>query len=184
MTHQQILDKLAAKHLVKSIDEDLSSLVFYAMCYNKDSIEKQLAYFLPNLLLRWNCVLKAGKEVSDNYKEITILEIAVLLHKYGYADNSITKQAIEAIDHLNKKVVLSDDFFRKSDEIKNILLSLPISLKRKPAIAESITFYRKKDVISIQLDGKYYAAYIHELTGINESPKIEFYNGMFDNIPL
>lgn len=36
MTHQQILDKLASKHLVRSIDEDLARLTYYAMCFEKD----------------------------------------------------------------------------------------------------------------------------------------------------
>lgn len=31
MTHQQILDKLAAKHLVQSINEDLSRLGYFAV---------------------------------------------------------------------------------------------------------------------------------------------------------
>lgn len=39
MTHQQILDKLASKHLVKSIDEDLARLTFSAMLGSNNSMD-------------------------------------------------------------------------------------------------------------------------------------------------
>ncbi|WP_149208119.1 hypothetical protein [Flavobacterium johnsoniae] len=181
MTHQQILDKLAAKHLVKSIDDDMARLTFDAMCYEKDT-EKQLSRILPQLLNRWNCILNAD-EISNNYKQKTILVLSIILHKYGFKDDTINKKAIDAIDLLNKEVVLSDDFFRKSEDIKQFIISPPISLKRKPSIPESITFYRKGDVISIQLENHFYAAYIHLITRMNESPVLEFYNGVFDKIP-
>jgi len=87
MTHQQILDKLAAKHLVQSIDEDLARLTFYAMCYYKENnIGQQLSYILPKLLLRWNCVLNASDAISNHYKWKTVLALSVILHKYGFAD--------------------------------------------------------------------------------------------------
>ncbi|PSL49481.1 hypothetical protein CLV51_101815 [Chitinophaga niastensis] len=184
MTHKQILDKLAAKYLVLSIDEDLATLTFYAMCYDKHhSIDNQLSYILPKILLRWNCVLNADKNISANYKQKTILALAILLHKYGFADKQITEKALTAIDDLNNAVALSDDFFRKADEIKAFINTTPVPLKKKPTTPENITFYREQDVVAIQLDGKFYAAYIHKLTGPNESPIIEFYDGTFDKVP-
>lgn len=182
MTHQQILDKLAAKSLVKAIDEDLARLTFHAMCYEKDSTNNQLLYILPRLLKRWNCILNAS-EISGNHKQITILALSILLHKYGFKDSEIETKAIKAIDFLNKEVVLSDDFFRKSEEIKQFILSAPTPLKRKPSIPESITFYRKGDVISIQIENQFYIAYIHKISGANESPILEFYDGVFNKIP-
>jgi hypothetical protein len=182
MTHQQILDKLAAKHLIKSLDEDLARLTFTAMCYEKDT-EKQFSYILSKLLNRWNCILKADNKISDNYKQTTILALSILLHKYGFKNEEINKRAIDAIDFLNKKVALSDDFFRKSEEIKQFIFSDTIPLKRKPTIPDSYTFYRAKDIISIQLENHYYVAYIHEITGVNETPILEFYNRIFDKIP-
>lgn len=182
MTHQQILDKLAAKHLVKSIDEDLARLTFTAMCYEKD-VEKQLSYLLPKLMNRWNCVLLGTGDIPNSYKQITIVALSVLLHKYGFQVDAINKTAINAIDLLNKGVVLSDDFFRKSEEIKQLILSQPTPLKRKPAVPDIITFYRKGDVISIQLENHYYVAYIHEISGANESPILEFYDGKFNKLP-
>ncbi|MCC6287799.1 MAG: hypothetical protein IT249_07930 [Chitinophagaceae bacterium] len=185
MTHQQILDKLAAKHLVQSIDEDLARLTFEAMCFDKNNyIDNQFNYIFPKLMLRWNCILNASKEnVTEIYRQKTEIALCVQLHKYGFADKSLVAQSLKAIDDLNKAVVLSDDFFRKSDEIKSMISSMPIQLKRKPTIPESITFYRPQDVVSFQLDNKFYAAYIHELTGVNESPILEFYNGIFDKVP-
>lgn len=137
---------------------------------------------MPKLLNRWNCVLNS-KKISSNYKQITILALAVLLHKYGFKDSEITNNAIKAIDLLNKKVVLSDDFFRKSEEIKQFILSTPKPLKRKPSKPESITFYRKGDVISIQLENHFYAAYIHKISDGNGNPFLEFYDAVFDKIP-
>ncbi|WP_395762715.1 hypothetical protein ACH34F_12085 [Elizabethkingia anophelis] len=33
------------------------------------------------------------------------------------------------------------------------------------------------------MGNKFYPAYIHKLTGANESPVIEFYDGVFDKVP-
>lgn len=180
-----MIDKLAAKHLVQAIDEDLARLVWLSMTLHKsESINDKAKNILGKLLLRWNCVLEAeGTAVSDSYKQKTVLALAILLHKYGIAEKAITTQALSAIDKLNDAVVLSNDFFRKSEEIKKIISSSPTQLVRKPVIPESITFYRKKDVISIQLGKKFYGAYIHDDLGINESPIIEFYDAIFDKVP-
>lgn len=184
MTHQQILDKLAAGNVVSCIDDELARLVGWSMNGELEIAEQQLADFLPKLLSRWNCVLKAGKEeVGAYYKEKVILVLAVLLHKYGFKDKTITEQALKAIDKLNKGVVLSDHFFRKTEEIKAVLNSDPVPLKKRPGHRESITFYRSKDVISFQLDGQFYAAYIHGLVGQNNYPIIEFYDQVFTRVP-
>ncbi len=183
MTHQQILDKLAARKLVQSIDEDLARLISDAMSVHKNDLTGQLANFLPKLMVRWNCVLLADREISMDYRHKTVLALAILLHKYGFADQTITDQAIQAIDALNAGVVLSDDFYRKSDDIKAFIQTIPVPLKKKPSYAESLTFYRGEDVISIQLEQKYYAAYIHYIQGVNESPVLEYYDGEFDQVP-
>ncbi|MBB5620102.1 hypothetical protein HDE69_001140 [Pedobacter cryoconitis] len=184
MTHQQILDKLAAGNVVSCIDDELARLVGWSMNGELETAEQQLADFLPKLLSRWNCVLKAGKEeIGAYYKEKVILVLAVLLHKYGFKDKTITEQALKAIDKLNKGVVLSDHFFRKTEEIKAVLNSDPVPLKKRPGHRESITFYRSKDVISFQLDGQFYAAYIHGLVGQNNYPIIEFYDQVFTRVP-
>jgi hypothetical protein len=181
MTHQQILDKLN-RHLSKSMEDDFKRLVFYAMCFEKGNHANQKAYILPKLQRRWDCLLNEPS-FSDTAKQIAILTMAVLLHKYGFEDSEITKKALKAVDSLNEVVVLSDAFYHQRNAIKIMISSKPTPLKRKPSIPDNITFYRAKDLISIQLEGKFYAAYIHELTGVNESPVIEFYDKIFDKIP-
>lgn len=187
MTHQQILDKLAAKSLVQNIDEDLARLTGTAMRYAKH--DKEIAanltnYILPKMILRWNCILEAdSEEVTVNYKRKAYIALAVTLHKYGLTDKIINEKAIHAIDDLNKEVVLSDDFFRKTAEIKAFINSKATELKRIPSSPDNITFYRPKDVISIQLGKQYFCAYIHSHERPNESPILEFYDKIFDSIP-
>jgi len=178
-------DKLAAKHLVQAIDEDLARLVWYSMTVDTNkSINTQTKDILDKFFLRWNCILGVdSEEVSDIYKQKTISALAILLHKYGLVDKTITIQALSAIDSLNDAVALIDDFFRKSKEIKQVISSNPTRLARRPTMPNNITFYREKDVISIQLDKKFYIAYIHGHMMINESPIIEFYDTIFDKIP-
>jgi hypothetical protein len=182
MKHNKILDKLAARHLVESIEEDVARLVWLAMCPPADGVA---AYVMPRLLPRWNCVLNAGKdEVADLYKQKTFLALAVVLRKYGVADKAITKKALAAIDKLNKAVALSGDFFRKTDRIKALIESEPEPLKRRPSYRDSLTFYRAGDVVSIQLGDLYYAAYVHEILRFNEAPLIELYDAVFDRRPV
>ncbi|MFK8266885.1 hypothetical protein [Capnocytophaga cynodegmi] len=183
--HSQILDKLAAKYLVETIDDDLARLVWLAMTGSaNETPKKQLATILPKLLLRWDCALKPSAEKNKkHYRNKALVAMATLLHKYGFSQPSITSQAIDAIDALNKDVVLSDDFERKSVYIKELLQSPPVPLKRRPALPESITFYRPKDIIAIELENIFYIAYIHTDTGINQSPVVEFYEQTFDKVP-
>ena len=184
MKHQQALDKLAAKFVVKSIEEDITRLMIKGMSFAKNkSISNINDYVIPLLLSRWNCVFLAKNGLQKSYKETVTLAFAILLHKYGLSDIKINKKAIEAIDTLNEGAVLSDDFFRKSEDIKNLLLSTPKTLTKKPARIESLTFYRAKDVISIHYKEKYYCAYILKITGVNESPMLEFYDAVFNEKP-
>jgi hypothetical protein len=183
MTHQQILDKVAAKSLVSSIDEDLARLTWMAMTSHGQTSE-QMTYIFSRLFMRWNCVLEAdSQDISNLYKHKTSIVIAVILHKYGYADSEVTSKALNAVDKLNDAVALSDDFFRKSNEIKQFLKSTQTIFKRRHAMQDSITFYRNNDVISIQLNNKFYAAYIHCPHEPNEIPIIEFYDAVFNKIP-
>lgn len=185
MKHKQILDKIGFEQLTQAIEEDLARLINRSMSLKKGgSINDISAYAVPLILSRWNCVLLAEDGVAKYYKEKVALTLAVLFHKYGLADNTLTSKAINAIDKLNDDVVLSDDFYRKSNQIKDFLKTKPSELKRKPKKPDNITFFRPNDLVSIKLDGKYYAAYIHKLTGINEAPIIEFYEGIFENTPV
>lgn len=185
ISHQQALDKLAARQLVQVIEDDVASLTSKAMSFAKH--DKQLTietYVLPQLLARWNCVLQGpGEEVSPGYKDKTALALALLLHKHGMAEPATTLHAVQAIDSLNAAVALSDAFFKNSDAIKNLLASPPVALKKRPSTRDNLTFLRAQDVIALQLDHYFYAAYVHEISGFNEYPIIELYEGRFESRP-
>jgi hypothetical protein len=130
-------------------------------------------------------VLQAEDSVASAlYRHKTAVALAILLHKYGIADDTLIARANVGIDALNDAVALSDDFHRKSDALKAAFLrTSPAPLKRAPSLPDSLTFYRAGDVVSYQLDGSYYAAYVHRCARINESPIIEFYDAVFDHVP-
>lgn len=185
ISHQQALDKLAAHHLVQVIEDDVASLTSTAMSYAKHDQQMTVAgYVLPLLLGRWNCVLNASNdEVSPGYQDKTALALALLLHKHGIAEPAITQRALQSIDKLNAAVALSDAFFRNTDAIKALLTSPAQPLKKRPSTRDSLTFLRARDVIAIQLEQYYYAAYVHEITGFNAYPIVEFYHARFEHRP-
>ncbi|UMZ13895.1 hypothetical protein I9018_09405 [Pseudomonas sp. MPFS] len=185
MKHQQLLEKLAARHLVQALDEDLARLAWRAMVAQQQGHQGSLNNaVLPSLLARWNCVLLADEsQVAPLYRHKAWLALATLLHKYGLAEPSITARAVEAIEELNRAVALGDKFHQRSQEFSAGLQAPPVALARKPALPDSITFYRAGDVLAIQLEGRFYAAYVHRLGSINESPIIEFYAQVFDQVP-
>jgi hypothetical protein len=188
VTHAQALDKLAARTLVQNLEEDiarqLGSTLAYAK-YDRAIAADPAAHALVPLLRRWNCVLQAGADAaSPIYRDKTAVALAILLHKYGIADAAIAARADAANDALNTKVALSDDFHRRSDAIKTMFLrTAPAPLKRAPGHPDSLSFHRAADVVSMQLDGRYYAAYVHGCVNPNESPIIEFYDAVFDHVP-
>ena len=180
MNHQQILNKLAAGDLVESISDDVARLTSRAMTVPKGTpvdYEQVSSSIISHLLLRWNCVLLAQEDtVSLNYKWTTSVALAVVLHKYGFQDQTLTTNALIAIDELNRAVVLSDDFYRKSEEIKLFISDKPTPLLRRPSVKKNITFYRPGDVVSIQIKDHFYAAYVYELEGGHRAPIIELYD--------
>ncbi|MEN4917738.1 hypothetical protein ABE485_03650 [Achromobacter spanius] len=187
-SHAQALKKLAADILVQTLDDDLSRLLTNAMARARHdpAIAANLAaHVLPPLLRRWNCVLQAADDAaSPLYRHKTAVALAILLHKYGIADAAIAARADAGIDALNDAVALSDDFHRKTDDIKTAFLRTPPApLKRAPGLPDSLTFHRAGDVVSCQLDGRYYAAYVHRCASTNQSPVIEFYDAVHDHVP-
>ncbi len=171
--------------MVESMEDDLARLTFNAMCEYKDGLtEKLISFVLPRLLVRWDCVLKAGdNELAISYKAKAYIALAVLLSKHGFSDVEITKKAISGIDYLNKEVILSDTFEKQSSDIKNFISATPKPLKRKPSVKVGITFYRAKEAISIQIGKDFYAAYIHKISDNNGAAIIEVYDAVFDKIP-
>lgn len=186
--HAQALKKLAADILVQTLDEDIARLLADVMArarHDAAIAANPSASVLPPLLRRWHCVLQAGDDAaSPLYRHKTAVALAILLHKYGLADSRIADRADAAIDALNEAVALSDDFHRKSAAIKTAFLRTPPApLKRAPGLPDSLTFYRAGDVVSYQLDGRHYAAYVHRCAQTNQSPVIEFYDAVFDHVP-
>lgn len=188
INHAQALKKLAADTLVQTLDEDLARLMTRLMAYARhdEALAANLgARALPQVLRRWNCVLQANDDaVSALYRHKTAVALAILLHKYGIADATLSAHADAAIDALNDAVALSDDFHRKTPDIKQAFLHTPPTpLKRAPGQPDSLTFYRAGDVVSYQLDGRYHAAYVLRCASTNSSPIIEFYDAVFDQVP-
>ena len=183
MKHNQILDKLASRFLVESLNEEISCLVSIAMAGEKHgSIDDKFEYVYFYISIRWNC-LHNHCEPNDNHIHIFNVALATLLHKYGLEDSCITTNAIESIKVLNKRVVLSDSFHNKENEIISFLSTQPKALKRNPSYITPTTYYRAGDVISFEYKGNYVAAYIHGDTGINEAPIVEFYDSCFQSQP-
>ncbi len=136
------------------------------------------------MLLRWNCVLKANTEdVTLLYTQKAALALAILLHKYGIHDEAITENALNMIDRLNKSVALSDDFYRSSEATKACLVQKPSSLQRRPTLPKDLTFWRAGDVVSIQIEERFHACYVHEILRANSVTLIEMYDWVSTDKP-
>jgi hypothetical protein len=180
--HQQILDKLAARGAVQALDWEVAHRVRQQM-YARPAAREELAckVIIP-ILARWRCLLD-GDDALPSRKNVVRVALATVLHKYGFQDADITAQAVTAIDELNRDVVLSDAFERQSDDIKKFLSAPPLPLTRKPSVSRPTTFLRAGDVLSIELGGRFHAAYVWGVSGFNETPRLEFYAGTFTEPP-
>ncbi|MCY0953333.1 hypothetical protein [Streptomyces sp. H27-S2] len=182
MKHQQVLDKLAAKGHVRALDEELARWVHWQMVTPLPSHEELTRDVVTPVLTRWRCLLDS-EEARPATRNVVRVALATLLHKYGFQDPAVTAAAVEAVDALNRDVVLSDAFARRSDDIKRLLCSAPVPLTRRPGSPRSLTFLRPGDVLSIELGGRFHAAYVWKVHGLNETPVIEFYAGTFAQPP-
>ncbi|MFK0156715.1 hypothetical protein ACIQVK_32200 [Streptomyces sp. NPDC090493] len=182
MRHQQILDKLAARETVQAMNEDVARWTGEQMSYRgRSHAEVEKAVITP-VLARWRCLFDAA-DATAAAKDVGWVALATLLHKYGFHDSAITAKALTSVDELNRHVVLSDAFEKQSPAIKALLRSAPTPLTRRPRNTRTVTFLRPGDVVSIQLAGRFHAAFVHELHGANEFPVIEFYAGSFSHPP-
>lgn len=174
MNHKQILDTLAAANLVKALEFDIAFATSQNMRgpkWDKPDPAKVAKVVTAGIRRRWRCALDApATEVSPNYKAKVWLAMAVLFHKYGFSDAQVSSEARKAIDFLNDTVALSDHFFRKTEEIKNLLSIPPTPLSKRPSHAEHLTFWRAGDVVAYVLDDWAYALYVHEVPLGNEVP--------------
>ena len=175
MKHAQILDKLAHRWMCKDVDAGLARLMGH---YNGHNVEARL-------FRRWNCTLNASdpSEKTENYQDNIWVAIVTLMHKYGLNIDAYLPKAFAAIDRLNERVVLSDAFHRQTEDIKAFLQTPPPALKRKPGHRASTTYYRRGDVLSIQVEDFYFGAIIDKIHGINEAPIIRLYVPVYDRQP-
>lgn len=183
MKHQRILDKPAARGLVRAMDEELARWVKHRMSPpGRTHTEVERDVITP-VLLRWRCLFDA-EDVGPAAKDIARVALATLLHKYGFQDPGTTAGALRAVDELNRHVVLCDAFERHSPEIKKLLESAPVPLTRRPRAPRALSLPRTGGMISFELAGRFHAAYAREMTGGNEFPVIEFYAGTFARPPV
>ncbi|WP_257221258.1 hypothetical protein [Delftia sp. 60] len=188
MTHTQALSKLAADTLVQTLEEDVARVMARTFALGRHDAAIAANYgghALPPLLRRWSCVLQADDaKATALYRHKTALALAIVLHRNGLADAGLNTAARTAIDSLNAEVALSDDFFRKSAQIRQDFLDTPPAPpKRSPGLPDSLTFYRAADVVAMELDGRFYALYVHGCARTNQSPIVEFYDAVFDHLP-
>ncbi len=185
MKHAQILDKLAARGLPESIDDDIATLMRDALISLKHEHTGGLSErVLPPLLARWGNALADDDDLTTPlYRDKVAVALATCLHKVGLVDADLTQRAITVIDALNNAVALSDAFERQTPEIKALLLSPVQPASRAPARRETLTFCRAGDLLAIRVLGQYVGAYVHKIRGFNECPELELYAPVFDRLP-
>ncbi|MCZ7421510.1 hypothetical protein O7605_18560 [Verrucosispora sp. WMMA2121] len=182
MRHQQILDKLAAPLLVRALNEDLARWVGWQLVAVPEDHRDLGQRVIPPILTRWRCLLDSDDTAAET-RHRGWVAMAVLLHRYGLTDQAVTAHASAAIDSLNRDVVLSDAFARQSPAIKDFLSAPPPPLTRRPRRPGTLTLLRPGDVVSIQVEASFHAAFVREVAGGNEYPVIEFYAGRFGRPP-
>jgi hypothetical protein len=184
MKHLQILNKLS-RGLVDSISHDVARLTAWEMLGPEKPHADIAASVLSQILLRWNCVLDAPvDEATPGYKDQACLALALVLHKHGFRDAALARKAMDAVDSLNRAVALSDSFHRAGPEIKQLLASTPVPLARRPARQKNTTFWRAGEAASLQIGKRFYAVYIHKVTGANEAPVVELYDFVSTRRPV
>ncbi len=112
------------------------------------------------------------------YKELVYLVLVVTLHKHGIKDDEFSKKALKAIDVLRDKEILGKAFNKQIPSIKELLQTKPSEQTKKPPFPDEVTFFREGDIIAIEIKGKFFAAYVHDV-GFNQRPLIEFYDEVF-----
>ncbi|GGS98088.1 hypothetical protein GCM10010156_65360 [Planobispora rosea] len=180
MRHKQVLDELAAPALIRSMDEDLAGWVGRRLRDMGGTRAEVRRLVVEPILRRWRCLLQAT-EVDTTTRDIAWVALATLVHKYGMRADDVTAAALRAIDDLDEAAVLSAAFTRRSPAIRALLQSPPVPPVRRPPRRRAVTFLRPADVVSIELDGAFHAAFVlhlHEDKG-GQCPVIEFYAGRF-----
>jgi hypothetical protein len=182
MKHLQFLNKLS-RSLVDSISYDVSRLTARQMLFGKPHAQVASSVISP-ALLRWNCVLEAADgEAASGYRDQAALVLALVLHKHGFHEPSLTGLSLAAIDRLNAAAAPGDGFVRASGELKTLLRTPPAPLARRPSIRKDITFWRAGEAASVQVGKRFHAIYVHEVADGREAPVVELYDFSSDRRP-
>ncbi|CCN50871.1 hypothetical protein MADA3029_p0110 [Vibrio nigripulchritudo MADA3029] len=154
MKHAQILDKLAAKHLVSCLETEVLLAVESALVTLRYDADTNVSYHVLSALMpRWRA------RQDDPIFQVALV---VLLHKYGIAEPDTTTSGVNAI---------------------RLLCDPPTPLNRRPKRPAPLSFYRPGDVVVFFYQGVYISAYIDGDVGVNEAPILEFYEGVFTTQP-
>ncbi|MCH1918687.1 hypothetical protein L9G15_04495 [Shewanella sp. A3A] len=185
MEHGAIAKHIVNSSYINTMETDIRGLLNWQWRSLSQGESPQELIINP-LKHRWQLALtdpQPNSESPQYYSYKNRLLMAILLHKYGLVDTDLTAQALKDIELLNERVVLSDQFFRQSDALKT-LLSTPTSLiARKPNKADSPTFFRQGDVVSIRYGDYYYCAYVFDIYGYNQMPAIQLFAKRFSQPP-
>ncbi|MBG0831615.1 hypothetical protein HS041_28190 [Planomonospora sp. ID67723] len=184
MRHKQILDELAVPTLVQAMDEDLAGWVGRRLREIGGTPAELRRLVIEPILRRWRCLLQAP-DTDTTTRDIAWVALATLLHKYGMRADDVTAAALRALDGLDDAAVLSKAFPRRSPVIRALLQSPPVPPARRPPRRRAVTFLRPADVVSIELDAGFHAAFVlqlHDDKG-GQCPVIEFYAGRFSVPP-
>jgi hypothetical protein len=170
--HRQVLDKLAAAAHVRAVEEELARWVGWQMLGPVPKTTAQLAAaVIPPVLARWRCLLDAA-DTAPALRDKTWVAVATLLHRYGLSDATVTAHALTAVDELGL-----------TPAVQELLLTPPVPLTRRPRQPRATTVLHAGDVVAVQLDGHFHAAYVREVHRTNEYPIVEFYAGRFTTPP-
>lgn len=177
MTPQKLLTYLP-RDLVEPITRDVAQATAWQMLGpDKHAHEILTARVLEWVFLRWGCALQKPVDEADSQgHDLVCLTLAAVLHRHGFCDDALTRSALDAVDRLNRRVVLSDAFERNSTAIKALLGSLPTPLARRPPLARHVTFWRAGDAASVQVGEWFYAIHVHAILGNHEAPVVELYD--------
>jgi hypothetical protein len=155
MTHTQALSKLAADTLVQTLEEDVARVMArtFALGRHDAAIAANYGGHALPPLLRRWSCVLQAGDAKAS---------ALYRHK--------TALALAIVLHRNG---LADAGLNAAARTAIDALNAEVAL----------TFYRAADVVAMELDGRFYAMYVHGCARTNQSPIVEFYDAVFDHVP-
>lgn len=171
-------------NIVAALDTEIAAHTSWIMTVRKGGFATGgLRELVDQIAGRWQIALD-GAETPDSYRQQTRLALALLLHKYGWQDARLTKQALAALPMLAPQ--LPEAFERVVARIEDHLRSPTVAPQRRPARIKHAPQFRPGDLLAVRHAGKVYCAFIHEIErdgSGNQYPIIEFFSRVFDRVP-